>query len=109
MTWTDGIDEPEPHRPSFHTKPWDSRHDPGVLVRAVSATQAEENPLARPHYADSQILGLQHDPLSSLLASPGLRNSNPFRHWPRPRTHGKPYGFKLSKENMCCSWHALRA
>lgn len=116
MTRTDGTDEPWPHCPSFHTKPWDSRHNPGVLAKARSTTEAKGNPLARPHYATAKSWGCNMTlfPASqSTLGLPVLASGAAihFYHWPRLRTYRKPYRFKLSKGNVGCSWQgqALRA
>lgn len=74
----------------------------GILARAKNTTQAEGHPLARPHYAGSLILWLQHDPFPSQpmcvraasdLASGAVIH---FHHWPKLRTQCNPYRLKLT-------------
>lgn len=48
MTRTNGVDEPQSHHPSFHTKPWDSRHSHRVLARAMAPHKQRETPWPGP-------------------------------------------------------------
>lgn len=55
------MDEPQPHCPSFHTKPPGQQAEFGDAGEGMSPTRTEGHPLARPHCVGSQILWLQHD------------------------------------------------